>query len=110
MEHDARTWRTSLMVRTHILASVLGFVLVAHWCGSASSAQAPSRVPRDALPRVSSARRSRSIPQGIVRPCQRATMSAPVQGMLVEVLVKDGDRVKKGCASPAILVVSVLVQ
>jgi HlyD family secretion protein len=35
------------------------------------------------------------LPQGIVRPAQRATMSAPLQGMLVRILVHDGDEVKQ---------------
>lgn len=39
---------------------------------------------------------SDSIPHGIARPCQRATLSAPLPGMLVEVLIKPGDQVKRG--------------
>ncbi len=36
-----------------------------------------------------------TIPQGIAKPIQRVTMSAPVQGGLVELVVAGGDQVKK---------------
>lgn len=36
-----------------------------------------------------------NVPQGIARPCQRATMSAPLPGMLVEMRTRSGDDVTK---------------
>ncbi len=48
------------------------------------------------MPGIHTAPGSGSIPHGIARPGQRATMSAPLQGMLVEVLVEGGEEVSKG--------------
>ncbi|MEA1951285.1 MAG: efflux RND transporter periplasmic adaptor subunit [Planctomycetota bacterium] len=96
MKHQAETTRWNPSTRARILSSVLVFVLALHWCCSAAPAQTGSGVSRGNWPSVPGAPASDSIPQGIARPSQRATMSAPLPGVLVEVFVKGGDRVKKG--------------
>ncbi len=87
-KRHAETSRRNPPASARFLACMLILALGPNWCGVARA---------DGLrPSASTAPDSGSIPHGIARPCQRATMSAPLQGMLVEVLVKAGARVKKG--------------
>jgi RND family efflux transporter MFP subunit len=79
-----------------ILPRMVVLLIAAQACSSAAFDLAGSGVPDGTLPAVYGAPRSGLIPQGIARPCQRATMSPSLQGMLVQVLVNEGARVEKG--------------
>ncbi len=95
------THYTHIQIR-HLLApksvplSVLALTLTAFACCSIALAQPPSWESNDTVSIPFGRSVLKSTPHGIARPCQRATMSAPLSGMLVEVLVGDGDNVKKG--------------
>jgi len=82
------------MKRVFVLTGLAASLIVTErWCvaGSADVGNPHSPFPDDSVMQASD-----SIPQGIARPYQRATMSAPLPGMLVEVTVKPGDQVKSG--------------
>ncbi len=96
MKDRSETQRYNLVSRARILAGVSMFVFALYCCDSAEPAQTADRAPRDGSQSVSSTPASDLIPEGIVQASQRATMSAPLQGMLEEMLVKSGDQVKKG--------------
>ena len=113
------TKRTNRLARSCIVASPGALMLTLLWCSSVDSAEVHPRMPRHDLITASSelllnnpakdptnapdpsGRGSfdlgiASIPHGIVRPFQRATMSAPLPGVLMELQVKSGDPVKQG--------------
>lgn len=92
MNHCLRTSLNNTYTRVRFLTNLFIFVFALYCYGLATPAQAANGLPNS----DSGKHGSDLIPQGIARPCQRATMSAPLQGMLVEVLVKGGEQVKKG--------------
>ncbi|MBN2295030.1 MAG: efflux RND transporter periplasmic adaptor subunit [Pirellulales bacterium] len=82
--------------RVRGVSSMLAFMLALYCFAMAASGQADDQSPRGDLSGVSGTPASDLIPEGIARPSQRATISAPMQGVLVQVPVKGGDHVKKG--------------
>ena len=100
MKYAASTLRGGLSARARVLLCAATFAVAPYWCCPAESCEAGDPSPDRAVPSFSTdpdaTSDADSIPHGIVRPRQRATMSAPLQGMLVEVLIEGGDRVEKG--------------
>jgi len=83
------------MTRTKLLVALLS-ACIALDCRQAISATVRTSARNGEMPKVTDTFHSESMPHGIARPSQRATMSAPLQGMLVKVHVQLGEQVKKG--------------
>ncbi len=85
---------------SHFCALVLVCALAAQWFSPVASAETGGSrgagLSSVSLDRYSPKTIVNSVPQGIARPSQRATMSAPLQGVLVQLHVNSGDIVKKG--------------
>jgi RND family efflux transporter MFP subunit len=96
MKYQAKTLRTRPWLNSIVLITVLLYVHSASWCCATASAETLAGLSSAAADRYSSTSLSDSVPQGIARPSHRATMSAPLQGVLVELLVRDGVTVEKG--------------